>query len=340
MGFLGTLKKSVFSSSNQSSHQATTSKSHSRVSDDDIVRAKETHLPSLLGSLGFTPKSQSGGRYTYSSPFRQENNPSFQVNFHGGKWLWKDWGTGEFGDVIAFVERYHSTEFLDAVKILINKTDLPTPAFSKPGNPEENLEKTDSEKIGWVRETHRKCLTTTASARVEEYFLTKKVTYHPEMGAVIYTALKENRNYIAIPIPTPGRMVGLECRGLGHQFRKTYGKKVLWTLERDPARVLICESIMDALAGEVLMHDKEISLCAINGVTNVELLEDYFQQLRPSKIVLSLDADEPGQKAQQRAIEIARNNNININLIEEHKKAGVKDLHRLLLVTTIGGINT
>jgi hypothetical protein len=153
------------------------------------------------------------------------------------------------------------------------------------------------------------------------------------MGAVIYTSIKENRNYVAIPIPTPGRMVGLECRGLGHQFRKTYGKKALWTLERDPARVLICESILDALAGEVLMCDEEISLCAVNGVTNVELLEEYFRRLRPSEVVLSLDADEPGQKAMERAIEIARSFDIKIKLIEEHKKAGVKDLHKLLLKT-------
>jgi hypothetical protein len=334
VGLLRSLKSAI-APSNQS-----TQTSSSRVSDDDIRQAKETYLPSLLASLGHTPQGQNGGRYTYLSPFRSENNPSFQVSFYEGKWTWKDWGTGDFGDTIAFAEKYYGIEFLDAVKILINKTDTPAASFPAPQKPPDvSLEKSDAEKIAWVRDTYRKCLTTTVREKVEEYFLrTKKVNFHLEMGSVIYTSLKEDLNYIAIPLPTPGRMIGLECRGLGHQKRKTYGKKVLWMLERDPSRVLVCESILDALAGEVLMQDGEISLASVNGVGNVELLEDYFQQLRPREVVFALDADEPGQTAMKRAIEIARTCDIKIKLIEEHKKAGVKDLHKLLLLKKGGEI--
>jgi len=302
-----------------------------RITDDDITKAKETHLPSLMLSMGFPPQSSSNERYTYFSPLRAENNPSFQVNYFQGRWTWRDWGTGEYGDAIALVERHYQVDFLEAIRILIGKT---TSLPSLPEKMDNPLEKSDMDKISWVREIHHKCLTATVNAKdtqVEAYFHSKKVKFHKEMGVVKYTSLKDNMDYVAIPIPTPGRMIGLECRGLGQHVRKTFGKKVLWTLERDPARVLICESILDALAGEILINDFSISLGSLNGVSNVELLEEYFRQLRPSEVVISLDADESGEKATARTIEIARSFDIRIKMIEEHKKAGVKDLHKLLL---------
>lgn len=47
------------------------------------------------------------------SPFRQEKNPSFSVYDNGRKW--KDFGSGDGGDVIAFVQHARNCSFKEAL---------------------------------------------------------------------------------------------------------------------------------------------------------------------------------------------------------------------------------
>ncbi|MCK4500796.1 AAA family ATPase [Candidatus Babeliales bacterium] len=61
----------------------------------------------------------------YYSPFRSENNPSFNI-FRNGKeeYLWKDFGTGDSGDAIGYVMKLFSIEFPDTIKKLNNDFNL------------------------------------------------------------------------------------------------------------------------------------------------------------------------------------------------------------------------
>jgi len=59
----------------------------------------------------------------YSSPFRSDNRPSFNVfkSTNGtNKLLWKDFGTGESGNCFKFVERLENTNYFGAL-YLVNK---------------------------------------------------------------------------------------------------------------------------------------------------------------------------------------------------------------------------
>jgi len=47
---------------------------------------------------------------------------------------------------------------------------------------------------------------------------------------------------------------------------------------------------------------------------------------------LALDADEPGRKAAQEAIEIAMRHLVPVVEFTDHLDAGVKDLHKLLML--------
>jgi hypothetical protein len=115
-------------------------------------------------------------------------------------------------------------------------------------------------------------------------------------------------------------------------LRKTWGRKTLWLLKRDPLRILIAESILDALSGEILLGDETITLCSLNGVCNVSQLEDLFIQYRPKEVLMALDADEPGLKATREAVEIALRHSAPVIEFTGHIDAGVKDLHRLLML--------
>ena len=55
--------------------------------------------------------------YRISSPLRLEDNPSFSTYEIDGNIRWKDFGTGDGGDIYSFIMQYESVDFLDATKI-------------------------------------------------------------------------------------------------------------------------------------------------------------------------------------------------------------------------------
>jgi len=85
---------------------------------EEIERLKRIDLIAFLESMGFRPSWRSGEKAMFFSPLREENNPSFYVQRSDGYWTWKDWGTGESGDIINFVELYYGINFTEAVRRL------------------------------------------------------------------------------------------------------------------------------------------------------------------------------------------------------------------------------
>jgi len=58
-------------------------------------------LPALMSKLGFGSEFQ---KASCLSPFRDEQNPSFGIFQHEGRWFFKDHGTDESGDEVTFIE--------------------------------------------------------------------------------------------------------------------------------------------------------------------------------------------------------------------------------------------
>jgi len=294
----------------------------------EIERLKRIDLISYLESMGFRPEWKKVDRAMFYSPLRSEKNPSFYVFRSDRGWFWKDWGTGESGDIIKFVELYYGVGFIEAVERLGSS---PSTYFTPSVESRKSVPKRDS--VDWVREFYRKesLLTPRKMEIVKNYFIGKGVNYYSEMKCIPVTDRKEGKLYIGIPVPFPLKMRGLELREVNGNSRKTWGRKCLWLLLRDPLRFLVAESILDALSGEIVLDDYKITLCSLNGVTNVSQLGDLFTQYRPEVVVLALDADEAGERATQEAIEIARGQSISVIEFKGHIEAGVKDLHKLLL---------
>jgi hypothetical protein len=121
-------------------------------------------------------------------------------------------------------------------------------------------------------------------------------------------------------------------REVGGSSRKTWGRKALWLLRRNLRRVLVAESVLDALSGEVLLGDDSITLCSLNGVCNLGQLEDLFVRYGPKEVILALDTDEPGRKATREAVEIAERHSVPVVEFTGRLDAGGKDLHRLLML--------
>lgn len=296
---------------------------------EEIEILKRIDLISYLESMGFRPDWRRGDKAMFYSPLRSEKNPSFYVQRgQNGFWYWKDWGTGETGDIIKLVMLYYGIDFKEAVKRLgASPSAFYTPSLEGPKR------ETETDSVNWVRELYHKqsLMNSVKMEIVRNYFLRNGVRYHSEMKCILVTDRKEGKLYIGIPIPFPLKMRGLELREVNGNSRKTWGRKTLWLLKRDTGRFLIAESVLDALSGEIILGDETISLCSLNGVGNVYQLDDLFSQYSPGLVILALDADEPGQKATKEAIKIAERHSVTVMEFTGHIEAGVKDLHKLLM---------
>jgi len=300
---------------------------------EGIEDLKRIDLIAFLEGIGFNPRWQSGQKAMFFSPLRTEANPSFSVQRSSdGSWNWKDWGTGESGDIIKFAQTYYGVDFKEALKRLGGSSE--SLRYSKvkcAGNQIPN--KTDAATSGWAKEFYGKEVVKMQSHKLEivrDYFLDMGVRYHPETKCIHVQDRKDGKPYVGIPIPYPLKMRGLELREIGGNSKKTWGKKTLWLLKRDPRKILITESILDALAGELVLGEESITLCSLNGVGNVDQLDALFNQYKPGEVILALDNDEPGRIATERAFKVALSHSVRVIEFRGHLDANVKDLHKLL----------
>ncbi len=58
----------------------------------------------VLRALGITAQPNRSGLVLISAPHRKDNNPSFAIWTHGGFVAWKDFATGEQGDILQLVD--------------------------------------------------------------------------------------------------------------------------------------------------------------------------------------------------------------------------------------------
>ncbi len=68
-------------------------------------------------------KSSGGATYKALCPFHSERTPSFVINDQ--KQIYKCFGCGEGGDVIHFIMKIENLDFIDAVKFLAEKSNIP-----------------------------------------------------------------------------------------------------------------------------------------------------------------------------------------------------------------------
>lgn len=292
-----------------------------KVTPDEIAKARKVSMMDLLFKLGFTWKGGQS-RISLRSPLRKETTPSFFVFKHTNTWY--DFGADEGGDTIKFVMYLEGCEFQEAVKKLC-EGNFSTCDVQKSSS--EELRNERISKIAEANSLYAAAKETTDELFIRRFFNEKGVRYYPEIGSV--TLEYNGETYLAIPCPFPGRVQSLECRSLSED-RKTFGRKIPWLLKRDTQEFLVTESILDSLAGEVYFGHPSLSLCALNGTPNVKWLGKIVEIYSPRKMLLALDNDPAGKEATEKAKEILKGKKVKVEMVKDHAKAGVKDLHKLL----------
>ena len=80
---------------------------------------------------GYLPLKRAGANFTALCPFHKEKSPSFNVNPH--KQIFHCFGCGKGGDVFTFVREYESLSFVEAVKRLAERANIPLEFDQSPG---------------------------------------------------------------------------------------------------------------------------------------------------------------------------------------------------------------
>jgi hypothetical protein len=299
-----------------------------RIREDLLQRARSQSVISYLQHLGIKGR-YSNGRWVCCSPLRKESEASFSVSPE--KNLWHDFGLGVGGDLISLVEKLNGFDFKTTISHLA-EVDLDDDKYHhvRPPKPSAKETATHVPPDNGQAQTGRKT--------VEKYFKSMGLPFYAEIAA--FPLSYKGSNYIGFPVEDPTTRLGVECRGFAAtergitpvQRRMTLGKKLPWSFKRDPERVLITESITDALAGEVILGDTSLSLLALNGVANVKLLPLYVNS---RNVLLAMDNDGPengyiGQQMQSEAERILLDRGCRVSHVTSHIIAGVKDLYRLL----------
>lgn len=298
-----------------------------RLRDDVLAKARNKSIISYMSKLGISGRYVNG-RWLCCSPLREEKTSSFSVSPE--KNVWYDFGLAVGGDLINLVERMQGLSFREAVchiaglklddMVMDNTLQSKPPAETATTVPPDTGQSINGRKT------------------VEKFFRAAKLPFYTDIEAFPMTY--KGCNYIGVPVTDPASRLGVECRGFTvgasgiepvHR-RMTLGRKLPWIFRRDPERYLVTESIADALAGEVILSDNQISLLALNGVGHVRLLPQYLQDCC---VKLALDNDGPqngciGQKMQLEAERLLLGNGCHVSHVTQHIVAGVKDLYRLL----------
>ena len=75
--------------------------------------ANNISIKDYLNSLGIQPVTEKGSYGMYRSPLREDNTPSFKVDYNAN--LWCDYGTGEGGTLIDLVRKLNQCNAFGAI---------------------------------------------------------------------------------------------------------------------------------------------------------------------------------------------------------------------------------
>ena len=105
-----------------------------------LQEAKKISIPSYLRDMGYAPSTETGSTLIYLSPLpnHSERVPSFNVSKTTNRW--KDFGTGERGDIVDLVQKMESVSMVGAVDRLLGERSVRLSSFTAEKRDKKNVE--------------------------------------------------------------------------------------------------------------------------------------------------------------------------------------------------------
>jgi 5S rRNA maturation endonuclease (ribonuclease M5) len=260
-------------------------------------QAKQIPLRYILAKLGYQPHRESHSELWYTSPFREESQPSFKIKVEDN--VWYDFGKGQGGNVLDFVMHYYG---IRAVREALRQLESLAPAGSlefaavgrsaavqspRPAKPEPE----PAIELRKIKPLENRALTEylrKRSVNVETAQLYVQEMYYRYGG----------KDYFALAFPNQSG--GYELRN--PYFKGTYGTKDITLLHQAPGSkinaVTVFEGFIDYLSA--LTHygkqEADTPVIVLNSVAMQGRAVKAIRDLGAATVHLYLDLDKTGRE--------------------------------------------
>jgi len=272
-------------------------------------------LVALIRSSGVELKRK-GKDFVGRCPFHDDKTPSLVVSPEKGLWnclgACKGNGHPSGGDALGWLVRFKGMNFPEAMK------ELGTPPAAKEEKPSHHLLETvvshyhetlttSKEARAYLEQRHLWSLETLRAFRVgyADGSLVERLGKSPlkkelrELGVLTGSGRELMKGCVVVPILKGTAVVNLYGRRVeGDQHLYLPGqRRGLFNAAgaKDASRLVLCESILDALSLIIMGEHGALPLWGINGWT--EDHEGFMKNWRGNELVIALDSDEAGKGA-------------------------------------------
>jgi len=263
-------------------------------------QAKQIPLMEILHHLGHDPVWEIRKELWYSSPFRQEKEPSFKINPE--KNVWFDFGPGEGGNVLDFIMTYYDIhDVATALSLLEELMGSPGQQIRAPfSQPRKATLETDSDQppleIETIQPLQNKALIGYLKQRSIE-----KQTASPYVKEIYYSL--RGKKYFALAFPNVSG--GYELRN--PYFKGSIGKKDISLLVKrkrgdsdatESLAVTVFEGFIDFLSALCFYQVKEAKTAVIvlNSVSFSYRAIEKIKEMGVTQVYLYLDQDDGGKQ--------------------------------------------
>ena len=262
----------------------------------DTEKLKTIEAETVLNALGL-PYEKTGDRLMALASYRGENTASISIQKRNGKWLWKDFGSGEGGSWIDLVMYALNLNYIDAINFLNNienaEIDNDKKNFSFGSQKEKGL------KPNGVEIT---AVTKIKDFELIEYLHSRAIHFIPDwLKQVNYSVIKNNKTYLNYAIGIQNSSGGYALRN--KKIKMNIGKSAYSLFSKDIKKelVFVVEGMFDGLTVSEKMQDRLYDLIILNSANNLngfvlEILSNY------KNIIIALDNDESGKEAENKII--------------------------------------
>ena len=271
----------------------------------DTEKLKTIDAEIILNFLGL-PYRRTGDRIMATAAYRDENTASISIQERYGKWLWKDFGSGNSGSWIDLVMVVKDLDYLDAIKFL---NDIENAEINNSGR-EKRPFKTDR------RKEKPNCIEITAITKITDdrlinYLHSRAISFMPDwLKQINYSVVKNNKTYLNLAICIKNSLGGYSARN--PKIKMNIGKSSysLFTTDSKKELVFVAEGMFDGLSiAEKMKNNRLYDLIILNSTNNlnsevIKILSGY------KNIILVLDNDVSGKEAQNEIRRQVKNVNI------------------------------
>lgn len=306
---------------------------------------------------------QKGRRFWGCCPFHSEKTPSFSIDNDEG--FYHCFGCKESGDVIKFVQKLENVDFMDAVKILAEKSGMKMPEFEASSERKQYQKKKERILLAldYAYKHYVENLYNNDAKAAQDYIKSRKFTrreledfkigYSKNWTDIVdylrskgfsddelleagICNKKDNRlfdaiaNRLVFPIFNSfGECIGFSARALEKTDFAKY-KNTAETPVFQKGRVVFGINLLKAqkqqqLLNKIILVEGQMDVIAMHrsgfkstvACMGTALTADHVTELKKycQNIVLCFDGDGAGQKATLRAIEMFRNENVDLRVV-------------------------